>query len=60
VKVLVLDSLVNEPDIEPVFLEENSIQGLYSSKSAEASYWSLKALIELAVFREHKKGEKTK
>lgn len=54
-KVFVLDSPVNEPDIEPVFLEENEIQGLYPFKDSSRSYWSLKALIELAVYRKEVK-----
>jgi hypothetical protein len=38
-------------------LKRNSIQGLYNSKNAIKSFWSLKAKIELSVFREHKNGE---
>jgi hypothetical protein len=38
-------------------LKRNSIQGLYSSKNAHKSFWSLKAKIELSIFREHKNGE---
>ena len=32
-----------------------SIQGLYDVKDSHESFWTLKAKIELAVFREHKK-----
>jgi len=40
---------------EIAMLKENSIQGLYSSKDAIQSFWSLKAKIGLANFQEHKK-----
>jgi hypothetical protein len=47
--------------IQEIFiLEKNSIQGLYSSENALQSFWSLKARVELAVFREHKKGDTEK
>jgi len=35
-----------------------TIQGLYSFKDSCQSFWSLKALIELAVFRDIKKEVK--
>ena len=38
--------------------ELNEIQGLYPFKNSSQSFWTLKAKIELAVFKEHKKGEK--
>jgi hypothetical protein len=54
-KMLTIDSpTITEIDM----LKENSIQGLYSSKDAIQSFWSLKAKIELAVFKEHKKEAK--
>jgi len=50
-KTLVLDS-----QIRPI--EQLKIQGLYSVKNAHQSFWSLKARIDLAVFRDIKKEVK--
>ena len=53
-------SMMETPIItEIAMLKENSIQGLYSVKNSHQSFWSLKAKIELAIFQENKKREKT-
>ena len=46
------------PRAEPEILE-NEIQGLFHSKGACQSFWSLKAKVELSVFRDKEKGEIT-
>jgi hypothetical protein len=49
---------MKKPELD--LLEVNSIQGLYPVKGCCQSFWTLKARIELAVFREQKmKGEST-
>ena len=34
---------------------ERTIQGLFSSKNSNGSFWTLKAKVELSVFKEQKK-----
>jgi len=56
-KVLVLDSPVN-PIQEIDMLKGNTIQGLYGVKASHESFWTLKAKVDLARFREPKKERK--
>jgi hypothetical protein len=52
-------SMNETPIIEEIaLLKNNSIQGLYSSKNTHESFWSLKAKIELSVFRQNTETEK--
>jgi len=44
---------------ELLALEEKTIQGLHYVKGACESFWSLKAKIDLAIFRENKTEAKT-
>ena len=46
---------------ESVILKKNTIQGLYPEKNCGQSFWTLKAKIELAVFKKTEKNwRKTK
>ncbi len=38
--------------------ENRKIQGLYSPKNTDGSFWSLRARIELSIFQGHKMEEK--
>jgi hypothetical protein len=44
---------------ETKFPSDRVIQGLHDKKNAEANFWTLKAKIDLAIFRENEKEKKT-
>jgi len=49
--------MIEQKLTKKVGVNNPEIQGLYPVKDSCQSFWTLKALIELAEFRDHKKKE---